>query len=137
MGKVAGRKIVLQIGGKTLVGYRTHNFDYEQDLADATTGESTNMHKEYEPMFKGGTFSIEGLYDPTAGSNLSVDDVIDLLHDGTICTLKWGNTETGSIYWSASGYIKKVHEGADYTDLATFTIDVTISGDITSGTVGT
>jgi hypothetical protein len=135
MAKIPGYKIVLQFDTKTIVGYRDASMDYTADLAEATTGASTNQHKEYVSMFKGMTFSVSGLYDPTAGANSTADDVITLLKAGTTFTAKYGNIETGSKYYSASALINHVNISGTMSDLASYTIDVTVSGDVTVGTV--
>lgn len=135
MGKVPGYKIVLQFDTTTLVGYRSHAMDIEADMADGTTGASTNQWKEVQPMFKGMEFSVEGLYDPTAGSNKSLDDIIDLLIGGTQFTAKYGNTEVGSIYHQASAYIRRVHIEGPHDDLASYTVDCVVDGEPTKGTV--
>jgi hypothetical protein len=136
MAIIPGYKIVLQFDAKTLVGYRSHSMDVEADMGDKTTGASTNQWKEYQPLFKGMEFSVEGLYDPTAGSNKTLDDVLDLLRQGTQFTAKWGNTENGSIYYSASAYVRRVHQEGPYDDLSSYTVDVLITGEPTKGTVG-
>jgi len=135
MGKVAGYKIVLQFDAKTIVGYRTNDMDISVDMADATTGESTGQWKEGLPLFKGAKFSVAGLYDPTAGSNSSCDDAIDLLIAGTQFTAKYGNTEVGSRYYSASAYITNVKLSGPHNDLGSYTIDVEVTGAVTPGTV--
>jgi hypothetical protein len=135
MTKKAGYKVVLQFDSKTLVGYRSHSMDAEADMAESTTGESTNQWKEHMPLFKGMEFSVGGLYDPTPGSNKSFDDVYDLLAAGTQCTAKYGGTEVGDTYWQASAYIRRVHHEGDYTDLQNYTVDVIVTGEPTKGTV--
>jgi hypothetical protein len=135
MGKIAGYKIVLQFDTKTLVGYRSASMDIEADMADATTGASTNQWKEFQPLFKGASFSVSGLYDPTEGGNQDFDSVAALLIAGTAFTAKYGNTEVGSKYYSASAYIQKVHQGADYNSLSDYTVDVVVTGAVTPGTV--
>ena len=135
MSKVAGYKIVLQFDAKTIVGYRNASMDVEADMADATTGASTNQWKEVLPLFKGMEFSVEGLYDPTAGSDSTFDDALDLLRAGTQFTAKYGNTEVGSVYYSASAYIKHAHHAGDMTDLASWSLDVVVDGEPTKGTV--
>lgn len=134
--KIPGYKIVLQFASKTIVGYRSHSMDAEADMGDATTGASVNQWKEYLPLFKGMEFSVEGLYDPTAGSNSSFDDIFDLLRAGTSFTAIWGNTEAGSVYYSATAYIRRVHQEAAYNDLSGYTVDAIVSGEPTKGTVG-
>lgn len=135
MGKVAGYKIVLQFDTKTIVGYRKHSMDSAVDLVEKTTGASTNQWKEYEPLFKGMEFDVEGLYDPTAGDNSTFDDAYDLLAAGTSFTAKYGNTEAGSTYWSATALIENVHHEGDMGDLASYTIHVRVTGEPTKSTV--
>ena len=136
MAKIPGYKVTLQIEDKTIVGFRETSMDYTADLAEATTGASTNQHKEYVSMFKGATFSVSGLYDPTAGSNSSLDDIIALLKAGTESTVKFGSTVTGDKYYTAEAIINHVNVNGPMTDLASYTVDVTVTGDITSATVG-
>ncbi len=126
---------MLQFDTKTLVGYRNHSMDAEADMADATTGASTNQWKEYVPMFKGMEFSVDGLYDPVAGGNSTFDDAYSLLAAGTAFTAKYGGTEVGDVYYQASAYIRRVHQAGPYDDLASYTIDVIVSGEPTKGTV--
>lgn len=135
MGKKPGYKIVLQFDSKTLVGYRRHSMDAEADMGDATTGESTNQWKEFLPLFKGMEFSVEGLYDPTAGSNTTFDDIYTLLAAGEKFTAKYGGTESGDKYYSVDAYIRRVHHEGDYTDLASYTVDCQATGEPTPGTV--
>jgi len=135
MGKVAGYKIVLQFDNKTIVGYRTHDMDISVDMADATTGESTGQWKEGVPLFKGAKFSVSGLYDPTSGSDTSCDDAIAILIAGTQFTAKYGNTEVGSKYYSASAHITNIKISGPYDDLASYTLDVEVTGALTPGTV--
>jgi len=135
MAKVPGYKIVLQFNDKTIVGYRDSSMDASVDLAESTTGASTNQWKEYEPMFKGMTFSVSGLYDPTAGTANSFDDAYTLFAAGTKFTAKWGSTDIGAKYYSATAIINHVNQTGPYNDLSGYTIDVTITGQPTVGTV--
>ena len=137
MGKIPGYKIVLQFDNKTLVGYRSHSMDAEADMGEATTGASTNQWKEYIPLFKGMEFSVDGLYDPIAGGNKSFDDIYDdLFKIGQKFTAKYGNTEAGSRYYSADAYIRSVHIEGPHDDLASYTIDVIVTGEPSTGVVG-
>lgn len=136
MSKKAGYKVVLQFDSKILVGYRSHSMDAEADMAESTTGESTNRWKEFMPLYKGMEFSVSGLYDPTAGDNKSFDDVYDLLAEGTKFTAKYGGTETGDVYRQADAYIMRTHHEGDITDLQNYTVDVKVTGEVTKSTVG-
>jgi len=135
MGKLAGYKVVLQIDSKTIVGYRTHSMDAEADLGDATTGESTNQWKEYLPLYKGMKFSVGGLYDPTAGVESSFDDIYALLAAGTQVTAIYGGETTGDTIWTVSAYINSVHHEGDYTDLQSYTVELTATGEPTKSAV--
>ena len=135
MAKKPGYKIVLQLDSKTIVGYKSHSKSVEADMAEATTGASTNQWKEYLPMFKGMEFSVEGLYDPTSGANLSLDDVYDLLAAGTQFTAKWGGTEVGDKYKQASAYVQKLSENAPHDNLVDYSVDCIVDGEVTTGTV--
>jgi len=136
MGKIPGYKIVLQFDSKTIVGYRSHSMDAEADLADATTGASTDQWKEVYPMFKGMKFSVAGLFDPTAGDNSTFEDAYDLLANGTKFTAKYGNTEAGSRYYSVDCYVNAVHIEGPHDDLSSYTLDCTATGKPTPGVVG-
>ncbi|MCH7764918.1 MAG: hypothetical protein IIB95_14475 [Candidatus Marinimicrobia bacterium] len=135
MGYKAGYKIVLKFDGKVLVGFRNSNMDLDVDMAEATTGESTNQYKEYIPMYKGMTFSIDGLYDPDT-ANQSVLDCIGLLKNGTKFTAIYGGIETGDEYETADAFITHVGRTGAYDDLSGYTVDVQVTGEPTSGIVG-
>lgn len=135
MGKFPGYKMVLQIETKSIVGYRSTDMELSADMAEATTAESEDQWKEYTPMFKGGKFSVGGLYDPTAGSDSSVNDVIALLVAGTAVTCLHGGKTAGDVTQSAEGFIQNVKISGPYDDLASYTVDIQITGKVTPGTV--
>jgi len=131
-----GYLIVLQFDAKTIVGYRSTSMAMSADMAEATTGASTNQWKEYVPMYKGVTFSVGGLYDPDVGAAYEkVSDVIALLKAGTKFTAKYGGTEIGDAYESADAYISSVSIEGPYNELASYTLEVQVTGEPTSGTV--
>jgi predicted secreted protein len=136
MAKVPGYQIVLQLDTKKLVGYRTHSMDVEADMADSTTGASTNQWKENMPLFKGAEFSVGGLYDPaTGGSVTTFDGAFSILAAGTKVVAKFGNTTVNSKYYQADAYIRHVHIEGPHDDLASYTLDLVVTGKITQGTV--
>jgi len=108
--------------------------DIDADMAEATTGESTNQWKEYIPMYKGMTFSVDGLYSPDAAEE-SVLDIIVLLKVGTKFTAIYGGIEKGDEYETADAYITHVGRTGPYDDLSGYTVDVQVTGEPTSGTV--
>lgn len=129
-----GYKIVLQFDELVLCGYRNTNMDADADMAEATTGESTNQWKEYIPMYKGMTFSVDGLYNP--GTELqSVADCLKFLKDGTKFTAIYGGIEGGDEYEEANAYITHVGQTGAYDDLSGYTVDVQVTGEPTSKTV--
>lgn len=130
----AGYKIVLKFDGKVLCGFRNTSMDTDVDMAESTTGASTNQWKEYVPMYKGMTFSVDGLYDPDT-SDESVLDVLTLLKNGTKFTAIYGGVEVGDEYETADAYITNVGRTGDYTDLSGYTIGVQVTGEPTSGVV--
>jgi len=131
-----GYKIVLQFDAKTLVGYRSTDMEMTADMAEATTGSSTNQWKEYIPMYKGMTFSVSGLYDPDTGvANEKVSDVVTLFKNGTKFTAIYGGEESGDEYESADAYITNVGRSGPYDDLSGYTIEVQVTGEPTTGEV--
>ena len=133
---IAGLQIVLKFDTKILVGYRSTSMDIEAELKESTTGESTNKWKEYLPLQKGMSFSVEGLYDPdTSIAGETVADVIGLIKAGTSFTALWGGTSTGNPTESVTAYIQKVHVEGPYDDLASYSIDCLATGEPTTGAV--
>ena len=131
----AGYKIVLQFDAKTLVGYKSNNMKIGTSFGDATTGASTDQWEESVPLWKNAQFDVDGLYDPTSGSDKSVEDVIDLLIAGTSFTAKYGGTESGDKYYSASAYIESVDVNGPHDDLGSYSVNVKVSGAVSTGTV--
>ena len=130
-----GYKIVLKFDGKVLVGFRNSNMDIDVDMAEATTGESTNQNKDYIPMYKGMTFSVDGLYNPDT-ANQTILDCITLLKNGTKFTAIYGGTETGDEYEEADAFITHVGQTGAYDDLSGYTVDIQVTGEPDSKIVG-
>lgn len=131
----SGYKIVLKFDGKVLCGYRNTSMDLDVDMEESTTGESSNQYKEYVPMFKGMTFSIDGLYNPDT-ANQSVQDCIVLLKAGTKFTAIYGGIEDGDEYEEADAYITHVGKTSPYATLTEYTVEIQVTGEPTSGVVG-
>ncbi len=130
-----GYKIVLKFDNKTIVGYRSTGMEMAADMAEATTGVSTNQWKEVIPMYKGMNFSVSGLYDPDADAYEKISDVIALLKAGTKFTAKFGGEEVGDAYESADAYIVSVSVEGAYDDLTSYSLDVQVTGEPTTGAV--
>lgn len=129
-----GYLTVIQIDSNVLCGRRNMSMDVEADMAEATTGESTNQWKEWVPMYKGMEFTMEGLVDPAA-TGTTVAAAIALLSAGTAITAYYGGTGAGDSYHSGDGYIRHVSVNGPYDDLKSYSLDIVITGEPSTGTV--
>jgi len=130
----AGYKTLIKIDTKVLCGRRNVGVDFNADMAEATTGESTNQWKEYLPLFKGMEMSMDGLYDPDS-SGEKVSDAIILLKNGTLCTVYYGGVVAGDEYEEASAYINHIHIDGPHDDLKSYTLDIIVTGEPITKTV--
>ncbi|MBS3742614.1 MAG: hypothetical protein KGY74_10880 [Candidatus Cloacimonetes bacterium] len=116
------------------MGLRSKELNYESELAEATTDDSTGQWREYVPLQKGGTVSADGLYNPDlTGENLF--DFISNLKSGTEVTVYFGGVESGDSYEEASAYINSVTWSGDNTDLQNYSVEMTINGQPETKTV--
>ena len=87
MAAIQGRTVLLQVGTSgsevTLAGTLSHTFKVSQELQDATTKDSTGGWEEFIGSTRGGTFSVNGVYDPDATTGGGMLDMFDLLAAGT------------------------------------------------------
>ncbi len=133
MGYKAGYVLKVKIGDTALVGLRSKELSLETELAEATTDDSTGQYREYVPLQKGGTISVDGLYNPDlTGEGLS--EVIGYLKNGTSVTVYFGGVEAGDTYEQSSGYISSVTWSGDNTDLQNYSVEIQLSGEITTST---
>ena len=130
----AGRLIKIKIDDTVLVGLRSVSRSTELDLAEATTAESTNQWKEYEPMYKGQTMSAEGLV-ISGSSNTTPEDLYDLIAAATKVTAYYGGIESGDTYYEADAYINSLEEENSYDDLQSYSAEIQITGEPTKATV--
>jgi TP901-1 family phage major tail protein len=135
MSKVNGSEILLLFGSTAIVGQRDSTLSMAADMLDATTKDSTGKSKEYIVGENGGTISVSGLYDPAAAEGVS--EAIGYLKAGTSLTWKFGETGSGETYWTGSGYLSSVDLSGPRNDLASYSINVQITGAVTEGTVAT
>jgi len=132
MAYLDGFNFALQFDGVTVYGRKTGSMSITAEALDATTAESAG-DKEYEYGDRDGTVSIGGLYDPDAVEGVS--EAIGYINNRSKVTVKWGETETGGKYWTATGLITSVNITGDVSNLASYTIDVQLSGAKTEETV--
>ena len=131
MSIINGTLIVLRNNATTVVGQTDATMNMTADMMDATTKDSTAKAKEYIPGETGWTFSISGLYDPTAAAAGSVSGAITDLKAGTNWTAKWGETTTDNNYWGGTIYISSVTVTGPKNDLASYTIEAQGTGVLT------
>jgi hypothetical protein len=128
-----GYLTVINVDGNVLCGRRNMSMDVEADMAEATTGESTNQWKEWVPMYKGMEFTMEGLVDPAA-TGTTVPAAIALLSAGTGITAFYGGG-TGDTGYTGDGYIRHVSVNGPYDDLKSYSLDIVITGEPTAAVI--
>jgi TP901-1 family phage major tail protein len=132
MGKIVGKYLVVTVGSNAYTALRSSTFEMAADMIDVTTADSTGGWKEYLAGEKGGTISIEGLYDTSAteGFEEAADDLIS----GAVATFKYGETESGTTYWTGSGLISSVSITGDKNDGASYSLTIQLTGAVTKAT---
>lgn len=129
-----GLALKVKIDDEAVIGMRSKELNYEADLAEATTDDSPGMWKEYVPLQKGGTISIDGLHNPDlTGEGLST--FIANLKGGTEATVYFGGDEDGDEYEEATALVNSVTHSGEYTDLQNYSVEMTITGEPETKTV--
>jgi predicted secreted protein len=129
-----GKALKVKIDDTAAVALRSKELNYTAEMADATTQDSTGDWKEFVPLQKEGTVSMEGLYNPDAGSE-GLDDFITKLKNGTKCTVYFGGIETGDTYEECDGYIADITWSGDYGDLQNVSVEIQLTGEPETKTV--
>lgn len=132
MAKLVGKYLVVTVGANAYVALRSSTFEMAADMIDVTTADSTGGWKEYLAGEKGGTISVEGLYDTSAteGFEQAADDLIS----GTVVTWKYGETDGGTTYWTGDALISSVSITGDKNDGAAYSLTLQITGDVSVAT---
>ena len=134
MAKLDGYDILVQTGGVTVVGQTGAGLYFLADMIDVTTKDS-NKFKEYLAGEKGGTITVDGLYDVTGGTN-NTEDVFDDLIAGTEVTWKWGQFATaGEKYFTGSGFISSLNMSGPKNEASTYSITIQVTGEFEIVTV--
>ena len=134
MAKLDGYDILVQTGGVAVVGQTGTSLDFVADMIDITTKDS-NKFKEYLAGEKGGTITIDGLYDVDTGAN-NTEDVFASLLAGTEVTWKWGKYATaGDKYFTGSGLISSLNMGGPKNEAATYSMTIQVTGEFEIVTV--
>ena len=134
MAKLDGYDILVQTGGVAVVGQQGTSLDFVSDMIDITTKDS-NKFKEYLAGEKGGTITIDGLYDVDTGNN-NTEDVFASLLAGTEVTWKWGKYATpGDKYFTGSAIISSLNMSGPKNEAATYSMTLQVTGEFEIVTV--
>jgi len=129
-----GLALKVQIDDTAVIGMRSKELNFEADLAEATTDDSTDMWKEYVSLQKGGTVSVDGLHNPDLTGE-GLDSFITKLKAGTEATVYFGGTESGDSYEEGSAIVNSVTHSGEYTDLQNYSVEMTFTGVVETKTV--
>jgi hypothetical protein len=137
MAKQPGYSMKIKVEGLTLLGIRSINRDFSTDMAEATSQDSTGRHKEYLPMYKDTTYSVEIVTDPAADgvSNVSKEELYTYMNNATKVTIYYGGVESGDKYWEQEGYFTSIGETNDYADVQTVSVEIQGTGQPSENTV--
>ena len=132
MAKIAGKYLTVQIAGASYTAMRSSSLEVAADMIDVTTADSSGGWKEYITGELGGTISVEGLYDYNATEGFS-DAFADLVA-GTSVTWKYGETASGTNYYTGSGLLSNISVSGDKNDAANYSFTIQVTGAITEAT---
>ena len=129
--------IKAQSDNKTFSGLRTVSRNTEADMAEGTSQDSTNQWKEFIPLYKNQTYSLELVVNPEADgiSTVSRDQIYDYIAAGTKFTMYYGGIESGDTFWTQDAYISSLGETNDYGDIQTISVEIQGTGEPTKDTV--
>ena len=132
MAKIAGKYLVVEIAGTAYTAIRSSSLEIAADMIDVTNADSTGGWKEYITGELGGTISVEGLYDSAATEGFS-QAFADLVA-GTSVTWTYGQTTSGTKYYTGSGLLSNISVSGDKNDAANYSFNIQITGAITEAT---
>jgi len=132
MAAIVGKYLVVHAGSNIYTALRSSSLELDNDMIDVTTADSTGGWREFLPGEKGGTITVEGLYDTTAteGFEEAADDLIA----GTAITWKYGQVGAGETFWTGSGYISSCSISGDKNDGASYSLTIQITGAVDKDT---
>lgn len=123
-----GKLIVLKFNGTQVVNSTSNDLNQSRAMRDVTTKDS-NDEKESRPTVKARTFSTNGLM-PEAG----VSSFQTAFDNGTIGTWRFGDTTTGTPFWSGSGYLTALNFKAPFDGNVEYDLTVEVTGTVTAST---
>ena len=132
MAKISGKYLVVQSGGTAYTAITASVLNLDGDMIDVTNADSAGGWKEFIRGEQGGTIQVDGLYDQAATEGFS-QAFADLVA-GTSVTWKYGETTSGTKFYTGSALISNVGISGDKNDAATYTCTLQITGAVTEGT---
>jgi hypothetical protein len=125
--------------GDIVVGCATSfNFGISRAMDPATCGASGDW-AEFSPGRKSGTGSIAAnlrkFTTAEAATNVSYEDVFDLINDGTLVEVEYGTQVTGDTRFKGNFYVSNLNWAKPEEGAVTWNADLTLSGPIEKVTV--
>lgn len=125
--------------GDVIVGCATtFNFAISRAMDPATCGASGDW-AEVSPGRKSGTGSISAnlrkFTTAEAATNVSYEDVFDLLDEGTLVEVEYGTKVTGDTRFKGNFYVNNLNWAKPDEGAVTWSADLTLTGAITKVTV--
>ena len=128
MGKVDGYDVVVKSDSNVYGGQTTTSISLSADMIEVTSADSEKW-KEYLAGEKGGTVSVELMYDPlhTEGASEAFTDLVN----GTKITLYWGTETASDIHFECDGLISSIELSAPKNEGVTASIEIQLTGEVT------
>lgn len=133
MAAIKGDNILVTWSGSVITAQMSADFSLSRDMIEVTNKDSAGI-KSYIAGDRGGTLSLEGIYDQTAANEPFSNLFADWEADAAV-TFQFGETATGKKYYTGSGLISALSVSAPQNDKATFSMEIQITGAITEATV--
>jgi len=131
---INGTDIIIKIATVTLSGQLSTNITLSADPLDATNKGSTGGWKEYIMGELGGSINVSSLYDPISTVTDNAHVAITQLIAKASVAIIWGKYTTGMDDLFMSGFINNVSIDGPKNELASYTLDITITGVVSNTT---
>lgn len=139
-----GKNLMLFIGGKSIAGATTCSLSLQMNTSEITNKDTAAAMTDIEPTTMNGTLHTENMFCSVAEGK-SYYDLFDAMKaktkvawklqpatDGDQSVPTGGFTpQSGAEGLSGYGYITALEQNAPNGEIATFTCDITVTGDIT------
>lgn len=127
-----GNILGIYVGGTLILCATSESFELTNAEIDATCKDNSGARQVLMGQ-QSWSMSFEGLtkYDAAYG----IEDLRTLALNKTSATFRWSTEVTGDTYMEGTGYISSFSENAGVNEVATYSISITGTGSISSGTV--